>query len=89
MNTSRNMPPPEIVEAAKKVAKWFEERELHNWVLEGCRARYVRESLVPSRGTDLDVPDDWAIESLDNASSMGRSSGTTRLEPARTIARDE
>ncbi len=67
MSTSRNVPPPEIVEAAKKVAQWFEERELHNWVLEGCRARYVRESLGPSRGTDLDVPDDWAIEPFDRS----------------------
>jgi hypothetical protein len=61
VSTSKNAPPPEIVEAARKVARWFEDRELHNWVLEGCRARYVRESLGPSRGTDLDVPDEWAI----------------------------
>jgi hypothetical protein len=55
------------VEAAKKVARWFEERELHNWVLQGCKARYVREPLGPTRGTDLEVPDDWAIEPLDHS----------------------
>jgi hypothetical protein len=64
MNTLKNVPPAEIVEAAKTVARWFEEREIHNWVLEGCKARYVRESSGQSRGTDLDVPEDWAIEAI-------------------------
>ena len=64
MSDSKNVPPPEIVEAAKRVARWFDERELHNWVLEGCRARYVRESTGPSRGTSLDVPEEWAIEAI-------------------------
>ena len=62
MRNLKNVPPPEIVEAAKRVARWFDERELHNWVLEGCRARYVRESTGPSQGTSLDVPEEWAIE---------------------------
>ena len=57
------MPPADIVEAAKRVARWFDQREIHNWVLEGCRARYVRESTGPSRGTDLDIPEELAIES--------------------------
>jgi hypothetical protein len=50
MSVSRNVPPPEITEAARKVAHWFEDRELRNWVPEGCRARYVRESLGPAGG---------------------------------------
>jgi len=66
MSTSRNVPPPEIVEAARRVARWFDERDLHNWVLEGCRTRYVRESIGQSRGTNLEVPEDWAIEPLDS-----------------------
>ena len=64
MKNVKNVPPAEIVEAAKKVALWFEEREMHNWALEGCRARYVRECIGPSLGTDLDVPEEWAIEAM-------------------------
>ena len=67
MTNPKNAPPPEIVHAARKVAAWFEERGLHNWALEGCRARYVRESFGPSRGTNLEVPDDWALEPLDQS----------------------
>jgi len=66
MRNAKNVPPPEIIDAAKRVARWFDERQMHNWVLEGCRARYVRESTGPSRGTDLDVPDEWALEAVDN-----------------------
>lgn len=36
----RDMPPPEIVEAAEKIGRWFAERNITDWELGPCRARW-------------------------------------------------
>jgi hypothetical protein len=45
-------PPPEIIEAAEKVAQWFAERNVTDWVLGRCASRsFADQAIGPDSNT--------------------------------------
>ena len=52
-NILREMPPRDIIDAALKVGRWFDERNIHEWELVHCRNRWGAYRTAPTlpRGT--------------------------------------